>query len=299
MQNRVIALVIVAVAVAAVVAMAVLAPSVSPPVAAQAPAGAPAYAPPRTEHGHPDLTGVWRAWNLAKFDLEAHGAKPGVPAGLGFVVDPPDGRIPYQPWALRQREQNYQHTRSADPWENADPLAKCYIPGIPRLTYLGWPFQIIHEEERVFFAYEWSHKKRVVPVTDVGPRPDPEDPLNANWNGIPRGRFEGNSLVVDIANFLGYTWFDMAGNFHSDALHVVERYTPVGPDTLQYEVTMEDPNVFTQPWTIRMLIQRQTDVGLLNYECTAMLDEVGIHHTWPRDFDEPRDWDVPRDVDGQ
>ncbi len=159
------------------------------------------------------------------------------------------------------------------------------MPGIPRLTYLGWPFQIVQTAEVVQFSYEWSHKKRLVPVTDVGPRPDPEDGLNTNWNGMPRGRFEGNSLVVDLTNFNSYTWFDMAGNFHSDALQVVERYTPVGPDTLQYEVTLEDPQVFTRPWTIRMLIQRQTDIGILDYECTAMLDELGIHHTWPRDFD--------------
>ena len=131
MQNRFVALVIVA------VAMAAVASSVSPPVAAQA----PAYEPGRTVDGHPDLQGVWRVWNLAKYDLEAHGAKPGVPAGLGFVVDPADGRIPYQPWALEQRQRNYEHTRSADLVENADPLAKCYIPGIPRLTYLGWPFR--------------------------------------------------------------------------------------------------------------------------------------------------------------
>jgi hypothetical protein len=280
MRNRFIALVIVA------VALATVAPSVSSPVAAQALAGAPAYTPPRTRDGHPDLQGVWRVWNLAKFDLEDHGAKPGVPAGRGFVVDPPDGRIPYQPWALKKREENYKNTRSADPYENADPLAKCYLPGVPRLTYLGWPFQIIQTAEDVNITYEWSHKKRIVPVTDAfGPRPDPEDGLNARWNGMARGRYEGNSLVVDLTNFNGYTWFDMAGNFHSEALHVVERYTPVGPDTLQYEATMEDPKVFTRPWTIRMLIQRQKDVGLLDYECTAMLDELGIHHTWPRDFD--------------
>lgn len=280
MRNRLIALVIVAGAVAAV------APSVSSPVAAQAPAGAPAYTPARTPDGHPDLQGVWRVWNLAKFDLEDHGAKPGVPAGRGFVVDPPDGKIPYQPWALKKREQNYRNTRSADPYLNADPLAKCYLPGIPRLTYLGWPFQIIQTAEDVNITYEWSHKKRIVPVTDAfGPRQDPEDGLNARWNGMARGRYEGNSLVVDLTNFNGYTWFDMAGNFHSEALHVVERYTPVGPDTLQYEATMEDPKVFTRPWTIRMIIQRQKDIGLLDYECTAMLDELGIHHTWPRDFD--------------
>jgi hypothetical protein len=280
MRNRFITLVIVAVALAAV------APSVSFPVAAQAPAGAPAYTPPRTADGHPDLQGVWRAWNLAKYDLEDHGAKPGVPAGRGFVVDPPDGKIPYQPWALKKREENYQGTRAADPYLNTDPYAKCYFPGIPRLTYLGWPFQIIQTADDVNFTYEWSHKKRIVPVTDAfGPRPDPEDGLNARWNGMARGRYEGNSLVVDLTNFNPYTWFDMAGNFHSEALHVVERYTLIGPDALQYEVTLEDPKVFTRPWTIRMVLQRQKDVGLLDYECTAMLDELGIHHTWPRDFD--------------
>jgi hypothetical protein len=98
-------------------------------------------------------------------------------------------------------------------------------------------------------------------------------------------RFEGNSLVITLTNFNSYTWFDMAGNFHSDALKVVERYTPINADTLQYEATMTDPKVFTRPWTLRMTIQRQKDIGILDYECTAMLDEMGIHHTWPRDFD--------------
>ena len=102
---------------------------------------------------------------------------------------------------------------------------------------------------------------------------------------MARGHYEGNSLVINLTNFNSYTWFDMAGNFHSDALQVVERYTPINADTLQYEATMTDPKVFTRPWTIRMTIQRQKDIGLLDYECTAMLDEMGIHHTWPRDFD--------------
>lgn len=249
---------------------------------AQAPAAA-AYRAPRTAAGHPDLQGVWRAWNLARYDLEDHGARPGVPAGRGFVVDPADGKIPYQPWALEKRKQNLERTKEADPYKNSDPLAKCYLPGIPRLTYLGWPFQIIQTPEFVAFNYEWSHKKRFVPVTSVEPPPSPDD--ITNWNGIPRGRFDGSTLVVNLTNFNGYTWFDMAGNFHSDALKVTERYTLTGADTLQYEATMEDPKVFTRPWTIRMVLQRQKDVGILDYECTAMLDELGIHHTWPRDFD--------------
>ena len=278
MRNRFIALVTVAVAMAAV----------APSVASQNPAAARAYTPPRTPDGHPDLQGVWRAWNLAKFDLEDHGAKPGVPAGRGFVVDPPDGKIPYQPWALEKRKQNLTKIHEADPYKNSDPLSKCYLPGIPRMTYLGWPFRIIQTADDVNFAYEWSHKKRIVPLTAAfGPRPGPDDGdgFNSRWNGMARGRYEGNSLVADLTNFNAYTWFDMAGNFHSEALHVVERYTPIGPDTLQYEATMEDPKVFTRPWTIRMVLQRQTAVGLLDYECTALLDELGIHHTWPRDFD--------------
>jgi len=276
-RDRIIGLVIGGAAVAA------LAYSQSAPVDAQAPAAAPAYNVPRTEAGHPNLQGIWRAWNLAKYDLEDHGAKPGVPAGRGFVVDPADGKIPYQPWALEKRKQNLERIREADPYKNSDPLSKCYLPGIPRLTYLGWPFQIIQTPQYVAFNYEWSHKKRYVPVTQVAPPPSPDD--QTNWNGIPRGRFDGNTLVVNLTNFNAYTWFDMAGNFHSDALKVTERYIPIGPDTLRYEATMEDPKVFTRPWTIRMELQRQKDTPILDYECTAMLDELGIHHTWPRDFD--------------
>jgi hypothetical protein len=249
--------------------------AVTTTVAAQAPA-----------RRAPDLQGVWRAWNLAKYDLEDHGAKPGVPAGRGFVVDPADGRIPYKPEALAKRASNYEGTKTLDPVKSTDPFAKCYLPGIPRMTYLGWPFQILQTPEEVTFVYEWAHKKRVVPIDSKVPLP-PKDEGGA-WMGNARGRYEGNSLVVTVTNFNPYTWFDMAGNYHSDALQVVERYTPVNADTLQYEATMTDPMVFTRPWTIRMTLQRQKDIGLLDYECTAMLDELGIDHTWPRDFDEEK-----------
>ena len=275
MRNRLVTFSLAAVAVAAVSYVQ------SPRVTAQA--GAPAYNPPRTAGGQPDLQGIWRAWNLAKYDLEDHGAKPGVPAGRGFVVDPPDGRIPYKPEALEKRKQLLTKIHEADPYKNSDPLSKCYLPGIPRITYLGWPFQIIQTPQQTQFSYEWSHKKRLVPINSAAPRPDPEEA--SNWMGMPRGRFEGNSLIVDLANFNGYTWFDMAGNFHSDKLKVVEKYTLLSADTMQYEATMTDPETFTRPWTIRMTLQRQKDTPLLDYECTAMLDELGIHHTWPRDFD--------------
>jgi hypothetical protein len=251
----------------------------SAPVKAQA--GGQRFAAPRTSAGQPNLQGVWRVWNLAKFDLEDHPAKPGVPAGRGFVIDPPDGRIPYQPAALKKRQQNYANTRDPDPGKNADPLAKCYLPGIPRMTYLGFPFQIIQTPQYVLFSYEWSHQRRFVTLTGNPPPADDE----GTWLGIGRGRFDGDSLVIDLTNFNGYTWFDMAGNFHSDALREVERYTPIDADTLQYDVRIEDPKVFTRPWAIRMMIQRQTDIGILDYECTAMLDEMGFHHTWPREFE--------------
>src|SRR5687767_14926459 len=191
---------------AAAVAAAALSGS---PLTAQAPAGQ-GYTPPKTAAGHPDLQGVWRAWNLAKYDLEAHGAKPGVPAGLGFVINPADGKIPYQPAALEKRNKNAERAKLADPrdpYNHPDPLVKCYNPGIPRLTYLGWPFEIIQTDQYVMFNYEWHHKQRLVPVIKVPPPPAPED--DTNWNGIPRGRFEGNSLVVDLTNFNGYAWFDM------------------------------------------------------------------------------------------
>jgi hypothetical protein len=264
----------------AAAAIAAAAYSASKPVTAQAPGGAPAFTPSRTPAGQPDLQGVWRVWNLAKYDLEDHGAKPGIPAGRGFVVDPPDGKIPYQPAALAKRKENYEGTKTLDPAKNADPLAKCYYPGIPRFTYLGWPFQIVQTPEYVAFYYEWSHHRRFV---TLGNAPVPKDA--ENWLGVARGRFEGNSLIATVTNFTGYTWFDMAGNFHSNGLRVVERYTPTNVDTLQYEATMEDPKVFSRPWTIRMSIQRQKEVGILDYECTNMLDELGIDHTWPRDFE--------------
>ena len=159
---------------------------------------------------------------------------------------------------------------------------KCYLPGIPRMTYLGWPFQIIQTPEYVTFVYEWAHKKRVVPINSTRRR---RPKTTTAWMGMARGRYEGNSLVINLTNFNSYTWFDMAGNYHSDELQVVERYTPINADTLQYEATMTDPKVFTRPWTIRMTLQRQKDIGTLDYECTAMFDEIGIHHTWPRDFD--------------
>jgi hypothetical protein len=265
-------------------ALAVSAIVSSMPATAQAPARQPAFAPGKTVDGQPDLQGIWRAWNLAQYDLEDHGAKPGVPAGRGFVVDPPDGKIPYQPAALEKRKKNYEGTRTTDVVKNSDPLAKCYIPGFPRIVYMGFPFQIIQSRDEVTFNFEWSHKKHLVPVTNMPP-PKPAEEEERTWSGMPRGRFDGNTLVVTRTNFNPYAWFDMAGNFHSEALKVTERYSLLNADTMQYEATMEDSKVFTRPWTIRMQLQRQKDTPILDYECTAMLDDLGIDHTWEREFE--------------
>jgi hypothetical protein len=221
---------------------------------------------------------VWRVWNLAKYDVEDHPASPGIPAGRGVIVDPPDGRIPYQPGARAKREENYKNSRNPDPWKSADPYHKCYQPGVPRITYLGWPFQIVQTENYVTFAYEWMHSRRVAYYDPKGRVPDAE-----LWNGDSRARWDGSTLVVDVTNFLDRTWFDMVGNYHSDALHVVERYSLVDQNTLDYTVTIEDPKVFTRPWTMKMPIHRQTDIGLLEYECHALLAEQGFLLTWPRD----------------
>lgn len=236
------------------------------------------YTPPPTADGQPDLQGVWRVWNLAKYDLEDHPARPNVPAGRGFVVDPPDGRIPYKPAMLARRKENFDNSRTFDPWKSADPYAKCYSPGVPRLTYLGWPFQIVQTPKYVGFVYEWMHQRRFAYFDRRGRLKGVDF-----WNGDSRASWDGNTLVIDVADFNDRTWFDMAGNFHSAALHVVERYTPLDADALQYDVAIEDANVFTQPWKIRMSIQRQKDIGILEYECHALLDEVGIPITWPRE----------------
>src|SRR2546428_787571 len=243
--------------------------------AAPAPTRTQAYTPRRTTDGQPDLQGVWRVWNLAKYDIEDHSAYAGVPAGKGVVEG---GQLPYLPAALAKRNENFKNSRTTDPLKSADPLAKCYIPGVPRVNYTGWPLQIVQTSRYVEIMYEWMHERRFIYF-------DPKGRMQRVdfWNGDSRGHWEGNSLVVDVANFNDRTWFDMAGNFHSDALHVTERYTLAGPDTLTYEATIEDPKVFTRPWKTTMPMQRQKEVGLLEYECQAMLEEAGYELTWPRE----------------
>jgi hypothetical protein len=184
-----------------------------------------------------------------------------MPAGLSVVVG---GAIPYQPWAAVKKRENFENRL------NADPEAKCYLPGVPRITYMPYPFQIVQTPAQLAFLYEYVHATRNVFVGSEHP------PGHIDWwMGDSRARWEGDTLVVDVVDFNHATWFDRAGNFHSDELHVTERYTRTGPDHMKYEATIEDPKVFTRSWLIRMPLYRrqESEIQLLEYECYAFDDE--------------------------
>ena len=218
------------------------------------------YDGPRTPDGTPDLNGIWQVLSSAAWDIRAHNAQDGIPAGLG-VVD--GGEIPYQPWAVTQQQENYAN-RMTD-----DPVRKCFLAGVPRITYMPHPFQIIQQANKVSIAYEYLRTVRFIHMNGI---PHPPGPIDW-WMGDSRGHWEGNTLVVDVVHFNDRTWFDRAGNYHSDALHVIERYTPTGPDHLLYEATIEDPNVFTRPWKISMPLYRRQEANseVLEYQCHAYL----------------------------
>jgi hypothetical protein len=216
---------------------------------------------PRTAGGHPDLSGIWQTLNTAVWDLEAHSPSLGVPAGESVVEG---GEIPYQPSALEQRQKNYMNRHTQDPEAN------CYVVGVPRTVYMPYPFQIVQTPTQITMLSEYVHSVRDIHMNSDHPPPGIEW-----WMGDSRGHWEGDTLVVDVTEFNDRTWFDRSGNFHSKDLHVVERYTPSGPDHILYEATIEDPKVFTRPWKISMPLYRRKDknMRLLEYECQAYLEE--------------------------
>jgi len=218
---------------------------------------------PRTADGKPDLSGIWQVLNTAAWDIQDHAASLGVPGGQGVVEG---NEIPYQPWALARKRENYANRRTADP------EARCYEPGVPRATYMPYPFQIVQTPTFVAILYEYIHVTRHIYVDGT---PHPKGPIDNWWMGDSRAHWEGNTLVVDVIHFTDQTWLDRAGNFHSDALHVVERYTPTDRDHLLYEATIEDPKVFTRPWKMSMPLYRRQEpnVQLLDYECYTLLEE--------------------------
>ena len=237
-------------------AAAVLVVLASTSAAAQTPAL------PRTPDGKPNLQGIWQVLNTAAWDLQDHSARLGVPGGQ-TVVDGND--IPYQPATLKQKQQNFANRATADP------ETKGFLPGVPRIMYMPLPFQIFQTPTHVAMTFEYAQAVRILYTNGT---PHPRGPINW-WLGDSRGRWEGDTLVVDVVHFTDQTWLDRAGNFHSDALHLVERYTMTGPDHINYEVTVEDPKIFTRPWKMSMLLYRRKEpnVRLLDYLPALLMDE--------------------------
>jgi len=222
---------------------------------------APARDIPRTPDGKPNLQGIWQVRNHAADDLQDHAAKDGMPAGKSVVEG---GEIPYLPAAEAKKKENYARRKTEDP------LSKCYLPGVPRIMYMEFPYQIFQTKDHVAITFEWSSVFRLI-YTNGKAGPKGID----FWMGDSRGRWEGDTLVVDVSDHNDKTWFDMAGNFHSDALHLTERYTMLDPDTIQYEVTIQDPKVFSKPWKISMPLYRQKGMNrVLEYQCQAEAEEA-------------------------
>ena len=219
---------------------------------------------PRTADGRPNLDGIWQASSTAAADLQDHVARYNMLAGRSVVSSANGGTdIPYQPWAAAKKAANFEAH------QKADPLSQCYLPGTPRIMYMEYPFQIFQSQRAVAITFEWSSVFRLI-YTDGSAHPDVD-----TWIGDSRGQWDGDTLVVDVGKFNDKTWFDMAGDFHSDALHVVERYRITDPDTIQYEATIEDSKVFTKPWTITVPLRRRTDrTRLFEYICQAEVEEA-------------------------
>ena len=235
---------------------------------------APAYRAPRTKDGKPNLQGVWQAVNEANWDLEGHSAAPGpfwqlgaefsVPPGLGVVEG---GTIPYKPEALQKKKQNFANRM------NLDPEIKCYLPGVPRATYMPYPFQIIQSTKQILMVFEYAGALRTIYM-------EHQDAPADSWMGWSNGHWEGETLVIDTSDFNDLSWFDRSGNFHSDKLHVVERITAMGPDHLNYEATIEDSNVFTRPWKISMPLYRRIEKNaqILGFKCVEFAEDVIYGH---------------------
>src|SRR5580704_15772994 len=193
-----------------------------------------------------DLRGIWQASNTVDANLESGGA----------IVDPPGGKIPYRPSALAMRNQNFANRATADP------ETKCFQPGVPRANYLSSPFQIFQNDGGVYIVYQDVHAYRIIYLDG-----SPHNQGLPYAMGDSRGHWEGNTLVADVTSFSDTTWLDSVGDYHSDELHVVERYTRMSPDTLMYEALIEDPKVFTRPWKIRMPLRLQKGIQILEDEC--------------------------------
>jgi hypothetical protein len=204
---------------------------------------------PRTPDGKPNIQGIWQAANNAASDIQP------------FV----EGKeIPYKPAAAQKKAANFKNRQTADP------LSNCYMPGVPRIMYLNYPFQIFQTRDHVALTFEWSSVFRLIYTSTKAPRHAGID----SWMGDSRGRWEGDTFVVDVTQQNDRTWFDLAGNHHSEKLRVTERYTLQDEDTLRYEATVTDPDVFTRPWKLVVPLQRvKNRTRVLEFQCQAEKEE--------------------------
>ncbi len=228
------------------------------PAAGQAPAAAAqAGAVPRAPDGKPDFSGIWQVMSTANWNIQDHPAEKGVPGGQGVVEG---NEIPYVPAALAKKNENYKNRATADP------VAKCYLPGVPRIMYMPFPFQIFQTPNYIAMVFEFVHAVRHVYFNSK----HLDGPIEW-WMGDSRARWDGDTLVVDAIHFNADTWFDSVGNHHSEALHLVERYSFIDRDHINYEVTVEDPKTFSRPWKMTMPLYRRVErnVQILDYECHA------------------------------
>jgi hypothetical protein len=229
---------------------------------------------------HPDLGGIWQSLNTANWDILDHGAEPGpFPALLGaWGAQPPGqsivegGELPYKPEALEKKKANYANRLKIDPFnihDSGDPEAKCYAPGVPRAMYMPYPFQIVQMPDKILMVFGYSNVSRFIQLENHQPAP-----LDL-WMGWSNGKWEGDTLVVDVTGFNGHSWLDRSGNFTSATLHVVERYTPTGPNTIMYEATVEDPEVFTKPWKMSFPLYRRLEKNaqILDFRCVTITEE--------------------------
>ena len=243
------------------------------------------FSPPRLPGGSPDLNGIWQALNSAHYDVERHMARPSmmlregphgplpavdllklgtvgaVPGGMGVVEG---GKIPYKAEAAKKRDENRAN------WVERDPEIKCYLPGVPRATYMPFPFQIFQNDKSVFITYEFAGAVREIYMMDVGPAE------TDSWMGQSVGRWEGDTLVVEVSGLNDQTWFDRSGTHHSNQLKVTERYTLASPHHIHYEAEIEDPEVFTRPWKISMPLYRRIEAGarIMDFKCVEFVEEL-------------------------
>jgi hypothetical protein len=248
------------------------------------PAGAQAYRAPRAPDGHPDLNGIWQAFTTANWDILSHPAEPGLrpdimgaygsqPGGLGIVEG---DELPYRPEALAQKKKNFDSrmnpkvTNDPHRFDFGDPEIQCYRPGVPRANYMPHPFQIFQNADQIQIVYEFKGALRTVYMNPH--REAPED----SWMGWANGRWEGETLVIENTDFNDHTWFDRAGNYHSDQLKVVERYTPIDATHLQYEATIDDPKIFTRQWKMSFPLYRRIEpnVQLVEFNCVPFVEEL-------------------------